>query len=268
MPAAQLVPLPGQPIPSVFSFTYNPTLTPLVCTPPLFGDISVPLFGGALANLPLIPRTPDPVELLGRGLQQIGVQFAPMAPALTLMQALKAVVDFVVGLPGNVAQAIAFNPSPLIQSVQKVVGASARLIELAILPLQMARMIRQSLTVLIQYLTALKLQIDQLVTRYTNLEALRQAALAAGNAAWMANIVCARERLDAKVAAMNAALAALGVAIALLSIILCFVTGGHLDPLPALNPSALTSAVFDPVIAALTVIRDAIPDLSGLALEC
>lgn len=263
-----LVPLPAQPIPSVFAFTYAPTLTPLVCTPPLYTDLLVGLFGGGTANLPLIPRTPDPVVLLGRGLQQVGMQFTPMAPLLTVLQTVKAVVDFVTGLPGNVAQAVAFNPSPLIQSAERVVGASSRLLELAILPLQMAKMIRNALTMLIAYLTALKAQIDQLVTRYTNLNAVIQAATNAANAAWLANANCAKERLDAKVAAYNEALAALGVAIQLLSIILCFVTGGHLDPLPTLNPSALTSAVFDPVILTITVIRDAIPDLSGIPLEC
>jgi hypothetical protein len=81
--------------------------------------------------------------------------------------------------------------------------------------------------------------------------------------------VCARNRLDTKVSAINAMITGLGVVIALFQVIICFVTGGEVSiTVPSLNASALTGSIFDPVIAVLDGLLTLIPDLSGLQLQC
>lgn len=263
-----LPPLPAAPIPTSFALSYAPGLGPLVCTPALLQNASFSLFGGGTATLPLPWANVSAVSVLTGALQNLGLQATPLAPTITLLKGVSAIVNFIVGLPGNTAQAIAFNPQPLIDSVTNVVNATVDIASLVLFPIQLCRMVRGFLTTLINFLVALKAQINLLVTRMTNVTALIAKANELGNTALLANAQCALERLEAKVAAMNQALAALTVVIAIFSILLCLITGGHLDPLPTLDAGALTSVVFDPVIATLTAIRDAIPDLGGTVLAC
>jgi hypothetical protein len=269
MTVSTLPPLPSAPIPSEYIYTYAPTVAPLACAPTLPTDILVGLFGGGSFRLPLIPRVPDPLELLGRGLQGLNGQLSPMAPVVTVLNATAALVAFVKNLPSNVAAAIAFNPKPLIDSVTAVVSAATDVVALAILPLQFAKMARGFVQMLRDYLVTLKAQIAAIITRYTDLNALIAQAQALGIASLVTNATCARNRLDTKVSAINAVLASLGVMIALFQVIICFVTGGEVSILvPTLNASALSGAIFDPVIAVLDALLAAIPDLSGLQLAC
>jgi hypothetical protein len=250
-------------------FTYQPTFLPVACSPTLQADILVGLFGGGSFRLPLVPRVPDPFELLGRGLQGLGGQLNPMAPIVTVLNATAALVNFVKNLPSNIAAAIAFNPKPLADSVSAVVTAATDVVALALLPLQFAKMARGFVQMLRDWLVALKAQIDNLITRYTNLNTLIAKAQSLGLSALEDNAVCARNRLDTKVSAINAMITGLGVVIALFQVIICFVTGGEVSiTVPSLNASALTGSIFDPVIAVLDGLLTLIPDLSGLQLQC
>jgi hypothetical protein len=266
--AAILQPLPAQPIPPSIQVTWAPSLVPVVCTPPIYGDILVQLFGGITSGLPLLPTEPDPLVLFGGGLQSLGQAFAPMAPIIPVLKIVNAMVEFITNLPANIASAIGFNLNPIVEAAAKVTEAAGDIVSLLAFPVSLAKMIRGFLEVLIGYLNALKVAIVRMIARYTNVNALIAKAAELGNAALAANALCAKERLDSKVAAMNAALAGLAVVMAAFTIILCLVTGGELPLLPTIDAGALVAEVFDPVIAVLTAIRDAIPDLSGFQLSC
>jgi hypothetical protein len=270
-----LPPLTPNPIPAgllmspqQFAFRYTPTLTPVVCSPGLFSLDPIKMFGGFDFGLPTVPRTPDLVQLLGLAMQQFGAITTPLGPIVTGLKTTKAIVDLVINMPADMAALIAFDPSPLANHVAAVVAASSDLVALAIFPVQMAKMIRGVLTLLIAYLNALRSQIVSLITRITNVNALIAKATAAGMALLLANSQCALARLTAKADAMNAFLQSVGLALVAINIILCFVTGGHLPLIPVIDPSSLVAEIFDPVILVLTTIRDAIPDLSGFALTC
>jgi hypothetical protein len=265
-----LAPLPVNPIPALpLQVTWAPTLVPAVCTPTGIPLNAFGLFGGGQFDLPLIPRVGDPLELLGKGFQNLGLQTSPLAPTLTVLKAAASLVNFVTNLPGNIAAAIAFNPVPLADSVAAVVGAGSDLVALSILPLQLCKMVRGALTLLIQYLQTLKAQIVTLIARFTNVNAMIARAQALGNALMLANSQCAKNRLLAKCTALDAFLASLGVALALISTLLCLITGGELSlTIPPIDGNSLVATIFDPLIAAVTVVRDAIPDLSGFALAC
>ena len=265
-----LVPLPGYPLPAMPpQFTWSPTLVPTVCTPASFAFDPFGLFGGGQFTLPRLPRAGDPLEILGRGLQDLGLQMTPLAPLVTTLKAGAAVIQFTIDMPSNMAALIAFNPQPLADSVANVVGAGSDLVALAILPVQLCRMVRGFLSLLIAWLQALKNLIIQMVARLTNLNALIARAQQLGNQLLLANARCALERLVAKMDAINAFLASLGVIIALVSVLLCLITGGHLNlSLPTLDVSSIVGTLFDPVIEVVTVVRDAIPDLTGHALAC
>lgn len=241
--------------------TFSPALPAVVCTPTPIAQIDVDLFGGGKFSLPMLPRHEDPVALIGRALSGMGMQFAPMAPLVRVLRILSSVIGIV--------KAVATLDVPQIAAKAAELGvAVADIAALIGFPIQMARSIRGFLTMLIAYLEALRAQVNLLVARYSNVNALIAKAQSLGNDALLANALCAKERLDAKVAQMNAAIVALGVAVQIFSIVLCLVSGGHLDPLPTLDVSNLTGAVFDPVIAALTAVRDAIPNLAGLPFSC
>lgn len=265
-----LVPLPPPPIPpGPPAVTWAPTLPPTTCTPVPVPDILSYIFGGGQMNLPRIPRAPDPLDLMATGLREFGLQFNPIAPGIVTMKAAAALVNLAKNMPTDVAQAIAFNPSPLITDVTTVISASTDLVALSIFPLQLMRMVRSGLQLLIGYLQALKSTLTRLIARYTNVNALIAKATAMGNAALLANATCAKERLDAKVSALNDLITSIGIALVLLGYIYCLVTGSHLPGGPgSLDASALVDTVFDPLIATLQAILALLPDLSGFALNC
>lgn len=243
------------------SLLYTPTLTALACSAPLLSQISVPLFGGAVFNLPIRPGD-SPLVALARGLSGLGMQAAPLAPLIKVLLILSSVVGLVQAIATlNVGQ-IAAKSAQLAQAVTDIAA-------LILWPVEMAGQVRGFLSMLIAFLQALQADINRLIARYTDVNAMIAEATAAGNTAWLANAVCAKERLDSDVAQLNALLGSIGVAIQVMSILFCLVTGGsHLAALPTLNPSALTAAVFDAPILALTIARDAIPPLTGSGAPC
>lgn len=272
-----LPPLPANPIPPgvlsnppVYQFRFSPTFLPPNCSPNLLADLIGQLFGGASFNLPLIPRVGDPLEILGRGLQNMGLQIGPLGPVLTILKTTQASVNLLKNLPQDMAQLIAFNPSPLATDVAAVVTASSDLVALAIFPLQMIKMIRLALQLLVRYLQALQSAITTLITRFTNVNALIARATALGRSAWLANANCANNRLINKATAMANFLQSIGIIIVMIQVILCLVTqhAFTIPVIPVLDPHNLVAAVFQPPIDALNIIIAALPDLSGLAFKC
>lgn len=242
-------------------FTYTPALPTVVCQPTILSQLTVALFGGASFSLPMVPRYEDPVTLLGRFLSGMGMQAAPLAPLVKALRILSSIVGLV--------QAIAtLDPIQIATKAAQLAQAVSDIAALVAFPLEMAQMARGFLQALIAYLQALQSQINALITRYTDVNAMIEQAQRIGNAAMLANAICAKERLDAKVAQMNAAIVALGAAVQVLSIIVCLVGAGHLPVLPTLDPNALTGAVFTPTIAALQAILAAIPDVHGSGAPC
>ncbi len=243
------------------SLVYAPTLTALACSYPVLSQITVPLFGGATFNLQIRPGD-RPLVAYARSLSAMGVSAAGLAPLIKALLILSSIVGLV--------QAIAtLNPVTIAQKASQLGQAVADIAALILWPVEMARQVRGFLSMLIAFLQALQSDINTLITRYTDVNAMIAEATAAGNAAWLANATCAKERLDSDVAQINALLASIGVAIQVMSILFCLVTGGqHLAALPTLDPNALTDAVFDAPIAVLTVARDAIPDVAGSGAPC
>lgn len=268
-----LVPLPGNPLALPVGqppqFTYAPTLPAVVCSPAIFPDLQASFFGGVLVNMPLLPRVPDPVEMGGRFLQQMGVAAAPLSPILVQLKALAAVVNLAKNLPTDVAQAVVGVISPLATDVNTVITASTDLVALSLLPLQLTKMCRGFLVGLRVYLVALKSQVTTLIARYLNVNSMIAKATTAANALWLGNATCAKEKLDAKIAALNAHMAAILVPLAIVLVLICFITGGHpVISLPTLDPAELVAAIFDIPIAAIDVLLALLPDLSGYALTC
>ena len=273
-----LPPLPTPPIPpgallvppSLLS-TYSPTLPALNCQPTLLSPLQFTLFGGGAFNLPMPMAAGDPLKQMSRGLDALGLQLAPLGPVITQLKFANAVANLVTNLPSDMAQLIAFNPSPLATDVAAVVGASSDLVALAVLPLQLISMTRGAVQLLVSYFTALKNRITTIVARYTNVNAIIAAATAAGRTALLANMTCKRERLDTAVTAMNNSIVAAGLVLAMIQVIICLVAGHAtvLPGVPTLSPAGLVATVFDAVIAALNAILTILPNLSGVnGLRC
>ncbi len=243
------------------SLVYAPTLTALACSFPVLTQITVPLFGGATFNLPIRPGD-RPLVALARGLSGLGMQAAPLAPLIKVMLVLSSVL-------GVIQAIVTLNPVEIATKTAQLAQAVSDLAALILWPVELAGQVRGFLSMLIAFLQALQSDINALVTRYTDVNAMIAEATAAGNAAWLANAVCAKERLDSDVAQMNALLASIGIAVQVMSILFCLVTGGsHLGAIPTIDPNALTATVFDPPILALTIARDAIPPLTGSGAPC
>lgn len=239
--------------------TYIPTLPALACATPVVPAFAFDLFGGASFSLPLFAGNDDPLKIFGRGLQQLLGPFAVFAPLKPVLQAVAAVVQAIPQLP---------NPIPLIQALQQIAVAVGDLASLVIFPVQLARTVKGSLTVLIGYLTALKARIVSLGQRYTNVNNWIGEATRLGNGAMLQNANCAKERLDADAARLVASYAGAIVIVQIISLLICIAALGHLEPLPTLDPGALVAEVFDPPIAALTTLRDLIPEPPGVPLRC
>lgn len=245
------------------SLTYAPSLSALACSTPVLSQISMTLWGGATFSLPVGPGAERPLAVMARALSGLGMQSAPLAPLIKMLRVLSSVVGLV--------QAIAsLNPVEIATKTAQLASAVADVAALVAFPIELARQVRGFLSMLIAFVQALQADIIRLAARYTDVNAMIADATAAGNAAWLANAQCAKERLDSDVAQLNALLASVGVAIQVVSILYCLVTGGqHLAALPTLDPGALTGVVFDPVISALTIARDAISiDLPQSGAPC
>lgn len=243
------------------SLVYSPTLQAVVCSPTPLTATLRSLFGGASFALQILPHAESAFMARARSL------FA-MANSMSFSGAM-VVAARVLGGVMNVAQGLASVPpdaNKITTGIATIGTGAADLVLLVNFPVALARTALAMRAELVAALEALKADIIRLQARYTNVNAAIAAATAAGNASWLTNATCAKERLDAKVAQYNATISALGLALQLLSTILCIVSGGHLPAFPTLSSSNLVTDAIDTAIAALNAIN--IPDGVGPSLAC
>ena len=248
------------------SLDYTPTVVLPPCTPTTPVALVITMPGGGQISL-----IADTFDAAVRALLSANLPLVALAPLFLVLKAVSSIVSFIVNLPSNVAQAIAFNPKPLVDSVNNVISSTVGVIQLALPPVAFALMARGLVQLLRNFLVALKARIDQLAARYARVDTLIELANNLGNAGMLANATCAREDLDSRVARMNAQMGAATVLIGLVNVIICLVTLGQsegLGPLPSADPTGATSVVFDPVIAVLDALLALIPNVSTVSLEC
>lgn len=238
---------------------YSPTLQAVVCSPPALTAQLRSLIGGASFALQVLPRAEEELQARARSL------FA-MTNAISFSGSMVIASRLLAGVLTLVQGVAEVNPSKIASGTAAIATAVGDFTLLVNFPAALARTALTMRAELVGFLTALRNQIVALQSRYTNVNAMIAAATAAGNATWLANATCAKERLDAKVAQLNASISALALALQLLSVILCIVTGGHLEAFPTLDPNNLVTDAIDAAIAALNAIP--IPELPTPELSC
>lgn len=243
------------------SLVYSPSLAAFVCSPtPLTATLRT-LFGGAPFAIQILPHGESPFLARVRSLFAMSSSISYAGSMIIATRVLGGVLSIAQGLT-----AVPPDAAKIATGVATIGTSAADLVSLVFFPVALARTALAMRAELVAALEALKADIIRLQARYTNVNDGIAAATAAGNAAWLANAVCAKERLDAKVAQYNASLSALAISLQLLSTILCLVTGGHIPVLPTLSSSNLVTDSIDVAIAALNAI--AIPDPAGPSVSC
>jgi hypothetical protein len=116
---------------------------------------------------------------------------------------------------------------------------------------------------------ALRAEVVGLIASLTDANALIAEAQQLANASMLANAQCYRNDLLSKGAALNASMAAAGPAVSLLSAFMCLLGAfGHFPGLPTLDPNAPVAEVFDPLIDALNLLINLLPNTDGPGLPC
>jgi hypothetical protein len=243
------------------SLVYSPTLSAFVCSPtPLVPTLRT-LFGGAPFALQILPQAESSFMARARSLFAMSSSISYAGSLIIATRVLGGVLSIVQGLT-----AVPIDGSKIASGAATLATSAADLVSLVAFPVALARTALAMRAELVAALEALKADIIKLQNRYTNVNQMIADATASGNAAWLANATCAKERLDAKVAQYNASLSSLALALQLLSTILCIVTGGHIPVLPTLSSSNLVTDAIDVAIAALNAIS--IPDVPGPSVSC
>lgn len=241
---------------------YSPTLAAVVCSPVPLAATLRSLFGGASFALNVLPHAEDELLARARSLFALANSISFSGSVVIAGRVLAGAISIVQGLTSVPPDA-----GKIAAGVAAIGSGIADFALLANVPVALARTALAMRAELVGFLQALKAKILAIQARYTNVNAmLAAAARPTGNAAWLANATCAKERLDAKVAQYNASIAALGLALQLLSTILCIVSGGHMPALPTLTPGNPVTDEIDAAITALNALP--IPDLAGPALNC
>jgi hypothetical protein len=255
------------------SAVFIPLPTIPACSTAVPTPIVVPLIGGGQYVFP------QPPNLLGdalapalQAMRDLGMQLAPMVPSIILIRAVVAIRDFIIGLPGNIAQAVPpiLNARPLADSITNVENALVAVVSLASPQFAFARMLLGFVRVMRLYLQAMRDRVVTLIRRNTDINDAIAKATALGNTTMLQNAQCAQQRLASDIDALNASAASAGAVIQMFGVLLCLLIPGHVVAIPAVptvDANALAAEVFDPPLAVLDALESRLGPLASVGAD-
>lgn len=198
----------------------------------------------------------DANEITRSLMAQVNSALMPLAPFFTVLDFVKAVTDFVKGVPEAIAT---LNPEPIVSPIVDIGKAAAKLLSM-IPQLSVPILIKNILEVVVVQMIGLRGELAALISFQTRLLAAGTRAAELGNLELQAVVDCATGNLSAQLANHNAAMAPLNRLMGVINLLLGMAGLPEIELLPSLGED-VSSEVLDVIDGVVDVLEAVVASL-------